>query len=137
MDTNATNKKEEPQKIELLYPQLSYKICGICYDVHNKLGRFRNERQYADAFEELLRQNQIRHKREISLTPSFQGEVERRNIPDFIIEDSIVVDFKAKRIITKEDYFQMKRYLQSCNKRLGLIINFRQYYLSPKRVLNY
>lgn len=136
MDTNATNKKEEAGETELLYPQLSYKICGICYDVHNKLGRFRNERQYADAFEEILRQDQVVYEREVPLDSSFQGEAERRNIPDFIIEDSIVVDFKAKRIVTKEDYFQMKRYLQSCNKKLGLIINFRQYYLSPKRVLN-
>lgn len=136
MYTNATNKTDITKRAELLYPQLSYRICGFCYEIHNTLGRFRNEKQYADAFEELLDKHQIKYKREIPLPQSFQGEAERRNIPDFIIEEKIVVDFKAKRIITKEDYFQMKRYLQSCEKKLGLIINFRQYYLAPKRVLN-
>ena len=67
---------------------------------------------------------------------SFEGEKARRNIPDFIINDQIIIDIKAKRIITKEDYFQMKRYLVSSGKKLGIIVNFRQTYLNPKRIVN-
>ncbi len=67
---------------------------------------------------------------------SFEGENERRNIPDFTIQKTIILDFKAKRIISKDDYYQMRRYLTAFNKELGLIVNFREYYLSPKRVLN-
>lgn len=120
----------------LLYPELSYKICGLCFYIHNKLGRYRNEQQYADAFEKLLKENKIKYTREKSLPPSFRGERERRNIPDFLIKDKIIVDLKAKEFIEKHDYFQMQRYLTSCNKELGLIINFRQKYLYPKRILN-
>jgi len=123
-------------KSKVLYPDLSYKICGLCFKVHNDIGRFRSEKSYADALEELLKENNINYKREQSLSPSFKGEHKQRNIPDFIIEDKIILDFKAKRIILKEDYFQMKRYLVSANKRLGLIVNFRQKYISPKRILN-
>jgi hypothetical protein len=43
---------------------------------------------------------------------------------------------KAKPIISKDDYFQMRRYLVSYKKKLGLVINFRQVYLRPKRILN-
>ena len=53
-----------------------------------------------------------------------------------MIEDKIVIDIKAKRIITKSDYFQMKRYLTSSNKKLGIIVNFRQRFLTPKRIVN-
>jgi GxxExxY protein len=120
----------------ILYPELSYKICGLCFYIHNKLGRYRNEKQYADAFEELLKENKVKYLRERPLPPSFRGERDERNIPDFIIEDKIIVDLKAKDFITKEDYFQMRRYLVSYNKELGLIINFRQKYLYPKRILN-
>jgi len=60
----------------------------------------------------------------------------RRNIPDFIVEEKIIVDLKAKRIITKEDYYQMRRYLIAYNVELGIIINFREYYINPKRILN-
>jgi GxxExxY protein len=123
-------------KNNIVHPELSYKTCGLCFYVHNKLGRYRNERQYADAIEELLKENKIGYVREKALPPSFKGEKEERNIPDFIIDDRIVLEIKAKPFIAKDDYFQLRRYLVSCNKKLGLIVNFRQKYLYPKRVLN-
>lgn len=123
-------------KKDIIYPELSYKICGFCFYLHNKLGRYRNEKQYADGLEELLKENKIGYMREKILPLSFEGEKTGRNIPDFIIENKIIVDLKAKDFITKEDYFQLRRYLVSCNKRLCLLINFRQKYLYPKRVLN-
>ena len=120
---------------KLIYPELSYTICGLCFVAHNKLGKYCNEKQYADALEILLKKNKIHYLREKFLPPSFFGEQDR-NIPDFLIDDKIILDLKAKRIITKEDYYQMKRYLGAANKKLGIIINFRQNYLQPKRVLN-
>ena len=124
------------KKDNILYPELSYLITGILFKVHNELGRFRNEKQYADALENFLKLNEIDYKREKSLPPSFDGEANNRNIPDFVIEDKIIIDLKAKRLITKEDYFQMKRYLVSYNKKLGIIVNFRQNILTPKRIVN-
>jgi GxxExxY protein len=122
-------------KEKVLYPELSYAICGICFDIQNKLGRFRSEKSYADALEEELRIKKIGFKREMPLPPSFEGEASRRNIPDFIIDEKIILDCKAKRIITREDYYQMQRYLSAYAKELGLLINFQQHYLSPKRIL--
>ena len=120
----------------VLYPELSYKICGLCFKIHNELGRFCNELQYADALENLFKTEKIEYERETPLPASFEGENERRNIPDFTIQKTIILDLKAKRIISKDDYYQMRRYLTAFNKELGLIVNFREYYLSPKRVLN-
>lgn len=125
-----------PQMKKVLHPELSYKICGICFDIHNKLGRMRSEKSYGDALEAILKESDINYQREVALDPSFGGEKDRRNIPDFIIDDKIILDIKAKRIITKEDYFQMKRYLSVSNKNLGLIVNFKQKHINPKRVLN-
>ena len=95
-----------------------------------------NEKQYADALEVLLKENKIDYLREKALPVSFLGEKERRNIPDFIIEDKVIIDLKAKFFISKEDYFQMQRYLESYRRELGLIINFRKKYIYPKRILN-
>lgn len=120
---------------KIIYPELSYTVCGLCFETHNQLGRFRNEKQYADALDVLLNKNNIKYKREEFLPSSFEGE-KKRNIPDFIIENKIILDLKAKRIITKEDYFQMKRYLSSSSLKLGIIVNFRQNYINPKRVIN-
>ena len=123
-------------KRKIIYPKLSYKITGLLYETHNRLGRYRNEKQYGDYFEELLKREKIKYQREKSLPPSFKGENKRRNIPDFIIEDKIIIEFKTKRLITREDYYQMQRYLSSYNKKLGMIINFRCQSIKPKRILN-
>jgi hypothetical protein len=42
---------EFTNKNRLLYPGLSYKINGILFKVHNKLGRFYREVQYGDLLE--------------------------------------------------------------------------------------
>ena len=116
----------------IIYKELSYKICGLCFETHNALGRYRNEQSYTDYIEQSLIKAGLKYSRELALPTSFNGEKDRRHIPDFVIEDKIIVDLKAKRMITKDDYFQMKRYLISSGKRLGIIVNFRQQYLSPK-----
>jgi len=113
---------------------LSYKITGICFKVHSSLGRFCREKQYSDKLETLFKKENISYKREIEisdLTDSSKG-----NRADFIIEGKIVLDAKAKKFITKEDYYQMLRYLKASNLELGLIVNFRNTFLKPKRVLN-
>ncbi|MEK7138812.1 MAG: GxxExxY protein [Patescibacteria group bacterium] len=129
MHANTANEK-------VLFRELSYKICGLCFKVHNELGRFRNEKQYADALENILKENNINYKREWALPVSFVGENDRRNIVDFVVNNEIILDVKAKTLIEKSDYFQMQRYLTSANKKLGIVVNFRQRYLNPKRVIN-
>ena len=65
---------------KVLYPELSYKVYGLCFKVHNELGRFRNEKQYADALEHAFRDSKIIYEREIPLAISFAGEKTRKNI---------------------------------------------------------
>ncbi|MEK7207974.1 MAG: GxxExxY protein [Patescibacteria group bacterium] len=120
----------------IVYPELSFEMTGLCFKVHNDLGRFRNERSYADAFETLLKEKRCVYQREPRLPASFEGERPGRNVPDFIIGGILVIDFKAKHHITREDYYQMRRYLSVLNLKLGLIVNFQQEHVHPKRVLN-
>lgn len=120
----------------LIYKDLSYEITGILFAIHNELGRYKNEKQYADRFEYILKEKKINYLREYNLPPSFIGENNNRNRPDFIIENTIIIEFKAKTVITKEDYFQIQRYLTTYKKKLGFIVNFRRKYLKPKRIIN-
>ena len=57
------------------------------------------------------------------------------NILDFLIDTKIVVELKTKRTLTKDDYFQTQRYLQESNIRLGLLVNFRNKYIKPVRIV--
>ena len=129
MFTNDTNKP----KREILYPELSYKITGILFRVHNKLGRYCKEKQYQDALEEAFGQEGIDYKRELKLPIS---ENVGGNQADFLIENTVIIECKAKPFITKDDYYQILRYLKAGDKRLGLLVNFRNNYLKPKRIVN-
>ncbi len=114
---------------KLIHSELSYVLNGIFFKIHNKLGRFAREKQYSDVLEEEFKSQNINHKREIDLNSS-------GNRFDFLIENKIVVEVKAKPFVTKSDYYQVNRYLESSGIELGLIVNFRHRYLKPKRIVN-
>ncbi len=100
------------------------------------MGRFKNEKQYADYFEKLLIEEKINYIREYRFKEILLSKTRIRCIVDFIIENIIIIEFKAKNFIVKEDYLQTQRYLRTLNLELGILMNFRQYRLAPKRVLN-
>lgn len=121
---------------KIIYPELSYTIVGILYETHNELGRYVIEKQCADYIEQRLKALKINYEREKILDEYFVGEKHGRHRIDFFIDNKIVLELKCKRVITKEDYYQIKRYLSVLNKRLGLLVNFRDRYLKPRRILN-
>ena len=121
MHTNNTNKK-------LIYPQLSYLITGICFNIHNKLGRYAREKQYGDLLEEKLKEVKVSYKRELKIGKT-------GNTVDFLIDNKIILELKVKPFILKEDYYQTQKYLQSSNMKLALLVNFRNRYLKPIRII--
>lgn len=123
MYTNNTNNMDK-----LIHPELSYTTVGIAYSVHNEVGRYSREKQYGDVFEAKLKELGIPFKREFRI-----GDT--GNIIDFLVDDKIAIELKAKRMLLKEDYYQLQRYLQSMDIKLGLLINFRSKYLKPVRVV--
>ncbi len=126
MNTNSTNNKGIKNK--LIYPELSYLLTGICFEIHNKLGRFSREKQYCQALEEKFNELKIPFERELRVRNT-------ANILDFLIDNKIILEIKAKQAILKDDYYQLQRYLQALNIKLGLLINFRNRYLKPVRVV--
>lgn len=119
-------------QIDIIHKELSYKIVGMLYKTHDLLGRYAREKQYGDIFQKILQENDISHEREVLISKT-GADI---NKADFIIENKVLVELKAKPVIGQEDYYQVKRYLSFADLKLGLLVNFRQKYLSPKRVLN-
>ena len=114
---------------KILYANLSYVLTGICFDAHNSIGRYAKEKTYSDFIEDALSFKNIPFEREYFISSTNEKA-------DFMIQDSIILEIKAKELTLKEDYYQLQRYLHSCNKKLGLLINFRNRYLKPIRVIN-
>ena len=119
---------------ELFHKELSFEINGLLFKTHNELGRFCREKQYGDFFEGLLKKRGLHYEREKEI-PISGVDNPYTNKADFLKEGKVFVDFKAKLLVTKEDYYQMNRYLDASGLKLGLIVNFRNKYLKPIRVV--
>ena len=116
----------------IIYKDLGYKVGGIFYKVQDTLGLYAREKQYGDLLEKLLKEEKIDYERE-KLISKTGDDI---NKADFIIENKMIVELKAKPFLTREDYYQVQRYLEFANLLLGIIVNFRQKYLKPKRIIN-
>lgn len=114
--------------IKVLYPDLSYKLVGILFEVHKELGQYAREKQYGDLIEKKLKENMISYNRELSISNT-------GNIIDFLVDDKIILELKSVRNLTTEFFRQIQNYLQQSNKELGILVNFRASHLKPTRVL--
>ena len=45
---------------DLIYPDMSYKLCGLSYEIHNTIGSVYSEKQYQEAFESKLKFEKIK-----------------------------------------------------------------------------
>lgn len=127
MHANDTNK--------IIYPELSYIVTGLCFEVQKDLGRFSRERQYCDVLEHKLKSRGISYEREKIITAGDDEEIKGNRV-DFIIDGKILLEAKSLPYTTKQDYFQAQRYLKATNLKLAMIVNFRSKYLKPKRIVN-
>jgi GxxExxY protein len=115
-------------KIKLLYENETFRLNGISFKVQNELGRFAREKQYCDLYEKYLNEEGIQNQRELTVAGT-------GNRLDFLVFGHVPLEMKARPFLTKEDYYQMQRYLQTLNEDLGIIYNFRNQYMKPKRIL--
>lgn len=124
--------------MEYIYKEESKKLLGLAIQLHNELGCGFKEKVYQDAFEVLLKENNIPYEREKHISMVFHGVVlEHDYYYDFLCYDKICVELKAFSEITGEFESQIINYIHVGNHRLGLLLNFGtsrlQYKFFPNR----
>ena len=79
-----------------IYPAESQSLIGIAMQLHRELGCGFKEKVYQDAFEVLLKENDIPYEREKHITLTFHGVVlEHDFYYDFFCYGKIGVELKA------------------------------------------
>ena len=120
----------------LLYKDLSYKLVGLAYEVFNTLGSGLKEDVYGDAFEELLKKEKLKYKRELYYPIKINNKVISRNFFDFMIDGKIVIELKKGSQKYKEVCNQLYQYLRSADIKLGLVVRFTNDGVKIKRIPN-
>lgn len=126
--TNHTNNK-------IIFPELSYLVMGILFEIHNKLGNKYQEKHYQRAIETKFKTAGIKFKREVPLKITFEGEELGEFKADFIIENKIILETKVIWKITPSDIKQVLRYLEAEGLHLGIIANFKHKLLEYRRIV--
>lgn len=124
------------KKVEdLLYPQLSYTIMGLLFEIHNKLGTKYQEKHYQKAFETKLKKLKIPCQKEFEIKIDFEGEKLGDFFIDFIVDNKIIVEFKKVWRITEDDIKQTLRYIEATDLKLAIVANFKHERLEYRRIV--
>ncbi|GIW67370.1 MAG: hypothetical protein KatS3mg096_238 [Candidatus Parcubacteria bacterium] len=135
-EPDKVNHLQDEKQIKLILSDLTNKIIGILFKVHNILGPSFKEVQYKKAIEDVLLKENIDFKKEISVHIDFKSFKLKDLRIDFIIENKLILEVKSKPFLTKEDMRQTLRYLKVTDLPLAILVNFRRKKLEYKRIIN-
>jgi len=121
---------------KLIYKEESYRIIGLCMEVHQELGHGFLEIVYKDALELLFKHNSIPYEREKQYNIMFRNVIlPHKYFADFVVYDKIILEIKAGTGLVDEHIAQTLNYLKVSGNRLGLLVNFGRLQLETKRLI--
>ncbi len=126
---------KEVKKEDLIFPELSYKIIGTCFDVFNELGFGHKEKFYENALAIEFANKSLTFKKQVKADLIYKGAKIGIYIFDFVIDDKIVVELKVGVRFKKRDYDQIKNYLVQSGLKLGVLVRFDESGVTFARVL--
>lgn len=118
---------------EILYKEESFKIIGLCMEIHKQLGSGLKEMNYKDALEFELKANNFLYEREKRFAVKYKEQVlPHPYIVDFIVMNKIILEIKSAVCIADVHLSQTLRYIKVANVHLGMVINFGEKSLTWK-----
>ena len=110
--------------MNLLYPKESYAIRGLAFEIYKKFRNRHKEKIYHNAFCIGLKNKGLKVEKKKRINIYYCGEKVGTYEPDILVNDSIILEFKAKPSLSKEDIAQFWYYLKCSKYRLGFLVNF-------------
>ena len=109
-----------------LYKSLDFKLLGICFDIHNTYGCGHNERIYQNLLKERFEKECLKFSPQprIPVFSKLTGRKIGLYVPDFLLEDKIIIEIKATGILLKRQEIQLLEYFKTTPYEIGYLINF-------------
>lgn len=120
---------------KLIFADTTYKIRGAIFAVYNTLGPGHKEIVYQKALEKEFEEQKILFVREQSLDVKYRNFKVGKYIPDFIIDNKVIVELKAVEFMPKAYENQIIHYLKTTGFQIGLLVNFGQPKIFIKRLI--
>ena len=114
----------------------TFKIIGVCMEVHRNLGPGLLEVVYKDALEIEFKANDIPFEREKKFSIEYKGVIlPHKFYADFIVNEDIVLEVKAVKEFSGEHTAQVLNYMKLSESEIGLLVNFQNKSLQHKRLV--
>ena len=110
--------------IGLSNTNLTEKIIGCAYAVHNSLGGGFLEKVYENAMAIELAAQRLRFSQQARLGVYYRGNEVGEYYADLLVENCIICELKAVDILSKQHEVQLVNYLAATGIEIGLLINF-------------
>ena len=121
---------------EYLHQELTEKVIGCSYKVHNELGSGFLEKVYQNALAIESKEMGIHFVQECPLNVLYRGSIVGEYFPDFIINERVIVELKAIEMLSKPHEVQLVNYLKATGLKIGLLINFGKSVTVKRRILS-
>jgi GxxExxY protein len=121
----------------LRFERETYQIIGAAIEVAKNLGPGFLESVYQEALAYELRKQRIPHIAQKQIRVSYKGKVlDKSFVADFLCFDTVIVELKAIREISRREEAQLLNYLKAAHCEVGLILNFGSRRLTWKRMIH-
>ena len=137
MVTGKTVNKQEVIIAMLVFENESAAINNAVYEVHKRLGVGLQESLYQEALAIELDYQCIPFEREKRYHVYYRGQrLDHYYFADFVCFDKIILEVKAVSQLTDQHKAQVRNYIGIAEKRLGMLYNFNEKFMTPVRILN-
>ncbi len=110
--------------MKYLHSEITEKIIGATFEVHNSLGEGLSEKTYENALVVKLQKLGMTVEQQKSLPVYFEGQKVGNQTVDLLVENRVIVETKAIKHLLNEHETQLLGYLRNTKLQVGLIINF-------------
>ena len=123
--------------IEGYREQETYKIIGICMEVHRILVPGLLEIVYKDALEIEFKNHNIPYEREKEYNVGYKGIILRHKFyAASVVYSDIILEVKSIKEISNDHLAQTLNYMKLATTPVGIIANFQNKSLVHKRLIN-
>ena len=118
------------------YRELTEKIIGAAYAVHNALGYGFVEKVYENALRVELEEGGLSVEQQAPVDVRYRGKLVGEYVADMVVDGKVIVEAKAVSELAKEHEVQLVNYLKATGIEVGLLINFGRKVEVRRRVLD-
>lgn len=108
----------------LKHADLTEKLIGIFFNIHDELGHGFLESVYEQAFSVVLAENNIFFRRQMAVPVWFHGQQIGEFRADLLVDGKVLVELKTGRDIEPAWEKQLLNYLRATDVEVGLLFNF-------------